>query len=467
MIQKLSRITATARSGALVLSTALALLAAPGAQAADERRPAVLLISVDGLSPDYVLDADRLGLQIPVLRGFVQNGAYASRVVNVTPTVTYPNHTALVTGVGPREHGIHTNTLFDPEGVEKGAWNWYGEQIKAHTLWAAAKDQGLTTAAVLWPVSVAHPAIDYNVPEYWRVKRPSDDFLLQAVSTPRGFLQSVRAVDSLFVNGGKEDNEWAFDAKLTEIALAMIEQARPHLLTVHLVGLDGAQHGDGPLPSSRLARETLEHLDTLIGRLIAAERKAHPDAVIAIASDHGFLPVDATVNLNAAFARAGLITLNGDGTLASWKAYAWNSGGSASVVLKDPADSGVAAAVERILTDLAATPANGIAAVLRGAEALAEGALPQASFMVDCRSGFAMGGALQGEVIQRQDKTTGTHGYRNTHPEMHSAFFVMGPGIEAGRNLGVIDIRSIAPTLAGELGAQLPEARQPALPLRR
>ena len=432
-------------------------------QAASSQR-AVLLISIDGLHPSYVLEAKKYGVKAPVLREFVAKGAYATRAINVTPTVTYPNHTALVTGAAPREHGIHTNTVFDPEGTEKGAWNWYGEQIKVPTLWDAAKAKGMTTAAVLWPVSVGRTAIDYNMPEYWRVKRPSDDYLLNAVSTPRGFLESLD-LGPVF-GGSPHEGGPTFDAKLTRIAIAMIERAQPQLLTVHLVGLDSAQHAHGPLPTNAQSREMLEQIDALIGQLIAAERKAYPDAVIAIASDHGFLPVNATVNLNAAFARAGLIELDTDGKLKSWKAYSWNSGGSSSIVLKDSNDRGTLEAVDGILTRLAADPKNGIAAVLRGAAALEEGALPQASFLVDCNAGFAMGDALTGEIIQPRAKVSGTHGYRNTHPEMSSSFFVMGPGVAAGRNLGVIDIRQVAPTLAKELDVALPSAQMAPLSLR-
>jgi predicted AlkP superfamily pyrophosphatase or phosphodiesterase len=450
---------------ATLLSGALLLVLASASQAA-EQASAVLLISIDGFAPDYLINADKHGLKVPVLREFIAKGAYASNVVNVSPTVTYPNHTSLVTGVAPQQHGIYTNTVFDPEGREQGAWNWYGAQIKARTLWDAAKDKGMTTASVLWPVSVAHPAIDYNVPEYWRVKQPSDDYLLDAVATPRGFLETVSAVDSLFINGGKEANAWAFDDKLADIAIAMIQEAKPEVLTVHIVGLDSAQHENGPLPTNEESRETLEHLDTTIGRIIAVEREAHPNATIAIASDHGFLPVTTTVNLNAAFSKAGLIELDANNKVKSWKAYAWNSGGSASVVLKDPNDAATLAAVDKILSELAANPDNGIAAVLRGEDAVAGGALPQASFVVDCRSGFATGGALTGNVITPTAKLTGTHGYLNTHPEMNSSFFVMGPGVQAGKELGTIDVRSIAPTLAKELDLSLPEATFPVLPLR-
>lgn len=447
------------------LLSALLLMLACSIQAAEEQ-PAVLLISIDGLAPDYLINTDEYGLRVPVLREFLTRGAYATAVVNVTPTVTYPNHTTLVTGVAPAQHGIHANTVFDPEGREQGAWNWYGAQIKARTLWEAAKEKDMTTAAVLWPVTVGHPAIDYNVPEYWRVKQRSDDYLLNAVATPRGFLDTVKSVDALFVDGGKEANDWAFDDKLADIAIAMIDEARPNLLTVHIVGLDGAQHGDGPLPINDRARETLEHLDATIGRIIAAERAAYPNATIAIVSDHGFHPVTATVNLNAAFAKAGLIELDANGRLKSWKAYAWNSGGSASVVLHDASDAATFAAVDSILSELASDPDNGIASVLRGEEAVAEGALPQASFLVDCQAGFATGGALSGDVVTPTPKRTGTHGYRNIHPEMHSAFFVMGPDVTPGLNLGTIDIRSIAPTLAKELNVDLPATQAPVLSLR-
>lgn len=444
-----------------VLGFALAaLLVATPAANAREDTAAVLLISVDGLHPSYVSEAERLGVAVPTLRAFLEQGAYATNVINVTPTVTYPNHTTMVTGVAPGEHGIRTNTVFDPEGVERGAWNWYGSQIRVPTLWDAAKAGGLTTASVLWPVSVAHPAIDYNLPEYWRTKnRASDSHLLYAVSTPRGLLERVEGADKLF-DASDNTQEWSFDEKLTNIALAMIEDGRPRLLTVHLTGLDSAQHKHGPLPGNDIARQTLEKTDAMLARLIAAQRAVHPQSHIAIVSDHGFHRVDATINLNAAFASAGLIELDQDGKLVAWKAYAWNSGGSASVVLKDRQDRATHDAVEAILSALEQDPDSGVAGVLRGAAALKEGALEEASFLVDAKGGFAMGGALTGDVVRPQAKTTGAHGYRNTHPEMHAAFFVMGPGVQTGRDLGTIDLRQIAPTLARALGVSLPTATQ-------
>lgn len=448
----------------LTLGLAALLTAAPAVGAQESQR-AVLLISVDGLHPSYVFDADQLGLEIPTLRKFMAEGAHSTGVTGVTPTVTYPNHTSIITGVAPTEHGVRTNTVFDPEGLEKGAWNWYGSQIRVPTLWDAAKAEGLTTASVLWPVSVNHPAIDYNLPEYWRTKnRASDSHLLYAVSTPRGFIETVDGADRLF-DTASNPNEWSFDERLTDIAEAMIKEGRPQLLTIHLTGLDAAQHRNGPLPTNDVSRQTLEKSDAMIARLVQAQRAVYPDSTIAVVSDHGFHPVHATVNLNAAFARAGLIELDADGRLESWKAYSWNSGGSASVVLKDNNDVATRDAVEAILSTLESDEGSGVASVLRGQAAVDEGALSQASFLVDAKGGFAMGGALTGETVRSQVKTTGAHGYRNTHPEMEAAFFVVGPGVKAGKNLGRIDIRQVAPTLARRLDVSLPTALHEPLPL--
>src|ERR1700743_3053869 len=89
----------------------------------------VLMISVDGLRPLAVIDTSR-GLKVPNIRALMASGAYATGVKNVLPTVTYPDHTTLVTGVWPDVHGIHANTKFDPLGTNLGGWYWYASDIQ-------------------------------------------------------------------------------------------------------------------------------------------------------------------------------------------------------------------------------------------------------------------------------------------------------------------------------------------------
>src|ERR1039458_8859558 len=74
----------------------------------------VLMISIDGLKPEYITQADAHGMKLPYLRTLLRDGTYAEGVVGIWPTVTYPSHTTLLTGVWPDEHGITNNQEFDP-----------------------------------------------------------------------------------------------------------------------------------------------------------------------------------------------------------------------------------------------------------------------------------------------------------------------------------------------------------------
>src|SRR5579875_2982277 len=92
-------------------------------------RRSLLLISIDGMRPDYVTQASAHGLKIPHLLKLLHEGAHASGVRGVLPTVTYPSHTTILTGVWPAKHGIDSNTTFDPYDKNLGGWYWYGEDI--------------------------------------------------------------------------------------------------------------------------------------------------------------------------------------------------------------------------------------------------------------------------------------------------------------------------------------------------
>src|SRR3954471_7173932 len=147
-------------------------------------RHALVVVSIDGMHPGYISDADQYHLKIPVLRRLYRTGAHAPGVRGVLPTVTFPSHTTLVTGVWPARHGIFNNTIFDPEGKDLGDWYWYSEDIRVPTLWKAAADAGYTVGSVSWPVSVGAPGITYNIPEYWRTFTAQEMKLLRALSTP-------------------------------------------------------------------------------------------------------------------------------------------------------------------------------------------------------------------------------------------------------------------------------------------
>ncbi len=124
----------------------------------------LVLISVDGMKPEYVTQAQQHDLKIPVLRDFLAHGTYAEGVIGVVPTVTYPSHTTMVTGVWPAEHGVVDNTLFDPLREHPNTWYWDFSDIKVPTVYTAAAAAGIKTANVGWPVTIGAP-IDYNIAE--------------------------------------------------------------------------------------------------------------------------------------------------------------------------------------------------------------------------------------------------------------------------------------------------------------
>jgi hypothetical protein len=86
------------------------------------------------------------------------------------------------------------------------------------------------------------------------------------------------------------------------------------------------------------------------------------------------------------------------------------------------------------------------------------GGFPDAAFLVEMKPGAEPGYALVGDV-STPAPGTGTHGYLPDRPEMRASFFVMGPKIAVGRDVGLIDMRQVAPTVADILGVSLPTAK--------
>ena len=430
---------------------------APGASA-----EALLLISVDGLHPQYVLEADRLGLDVPNLRRYLTEGSFATGVVGVVPTVTFPSHTTMLTGVAPAAHGIIANTPFDPTGANRDGWYWYAEDIRSPTLWQAANAAGLSTAAVNWSVTVGDASIDYLVPEFWRASTADDYKLMKALSRPAGILESLEDSAGTIADGYTDTV--AADESRTAVTRALIERYSPRFVAVHLIALDGEQHRLGPF--NPIVYATLEAIDSMIGELERAMLAAHPQAVLAVVSDHGFIATHTAVNLRSAFVDAGLITLqppspHASPAVANWSAQLWSAGASAAVVLREPADRDTLTRVTRLLESLQADPANGIARIIAGDEAIDRGGFPGASLFVEFAPGYYLGAGLRGPLTEPAT-SKGTHGYWPDRPEMHAAFFIRGTGISSALDLGVIDMRALAPTLARALGVDFAGGDLPA-----
>ncbi|HEY6618403.1 MAG TPA: ectonucleotide pyrophosphatase/phosphodiesterase [Steroidobacteraceae bacterium] len=422
--------------------------------------PMLLLISVDGMKPEAVIDAPSHGLKVPNLRAFMADGAYARGVRGVLPTLTYPSHTTLLTGASPAKHGIIDNTTFDPKMRNQQGWYWYTEDIKVPTLWDAASAANLKTANIYWPVSVG-AKITYNLPQIWRAGTDDDLKLQRALSTP-GLEQELSAELGRYPGGMQETV--ADDEIRARFAIRLLQKKHPEFFTVYLTGLDTEEHASGPF--SAKSNQTLERLDAVVGSLRAAAEKAAPGrATVCVVSDHGFAAIEHNVNLYAAFLEAGFFSVDKDNKVTDWKAMLWPAGGSAAVMLADPKDEGVRARVKALLDKLASEPANGIDRIWSQQEVRQARGFPDAAFLVSLKIGYEMAYSLSMPLITKPSNL-GMHGYVPERAEMRSSFFIVGPHILKAKSLGEIDMRQIAPTLAGVLHIQLTGAEMGPLVLR-
>ncbi len=446
------------RAALLAITLALAGVAVPtAAQAAP-----VLMISIDGLRPGDVLEARQRGLNLPNLTRFLTEGTYATGVAGVLPTLTYPSHTTLITGASPARHGVVNNLTFDPLQVNAGGWYWYASDIRVPTLWSAAGKAGLSVGNVHWPVSVGAAGITWNLPQIWRTGQGDDAKLLGALATPGLIPELERATGQAYAPG--IDESIAGDENRGAFADELIRLHHPEFLTVYLTALDHQQHMDGP--DTPGAHAVLERIDAVVGKVVAAELAAHPDATIALVSDHGFEPISHETSLFRAFIDAGLIRLDSSGKVTAWDAMVWSAGGSAAIILARGDDAALAAKVAGVLDTLKRDPANGIAAIAGKDEIARMRGDPQASFFVNFQPGWtAAGFAGAGAPLDGVPHYKGTHGYFPQVQHLQSTFMVMGPGIAHARSLGLIDMRSIAPTLARVLNVTLEGAELPPLDL--
>ena len=447
--------------GLLVISSLLLVIPAAPQQSQTQpqgpqpRRDAhVIMISVDGLVPDYYLEPARLGLQIPNMVKMKLGGSYAQGVEGVFPTVTYPSHTSMITGVRPAVHGIIQNRIFEaPTETQTKEWYWFAKALKTETLWSMAKKAGLVTAAVGWPVTVGAD-IDYNVPE-----------ISDPAGTPRGTRTAQYSTPGLLAKalpeaGGPDDTT---DGRRCAISEYIINTYKPNLMLIHVIELDGVHHKDGPRTPPSIAMA--ERMDAYVGRIIEATRKAgiYDKTTFFLVSDHGFAEVTRKYEPNVVLVKEKLITLGADGKATDWKAAAWPAGGSCAIVLRDPNDKETAAKVTGIFNRIAASKGP-INRVLNQADLKRMEAVPTAFLMLDAAPGISFGEELTGRDTHEAKDYRGTHGQLPSRADMRSSLIVYGAAARVGTKMALARMIDIGPTAAAVLGLSFASPEGSAIP---
>ena len=405
-----------------------------------EKEKHVILITIDGFRPDFYFEKE---WHTPNLHKMVQEGTYAFGVNSVFPSITYPSHTTIVTGVQPAEHGIFYNSMFEPDSVTgKIYWNFH--QITATTLWQAVTNVGLKASSINWPASAEAP-VRYNIPD---IGSRRDDMI--KYSAPAGFLDTLN--NQLFHRKEIADIDLGKDQNSAEIAAWVIKKDKPNFMTVHLFSVDHFEHREGR--HGKMVEEAIADADEGVGIIRQAIQEAGmaDNTLLIVTGDHGFLDVSINIHPNVWLAKAGLL----DNTNGQWKARFHAAGGSTFLFLKDINDTETLQKVKSMLKNLPAEESKYIR-VITTAEAQKIGADPNASLELSGLNGASFGNEYTGKAV-RTGKG-GTHGYYPDCREIQTGFICVGKSVQNNYEIKEMNLRDITAIVAQYLEIQMPSCK--------
>jgi predicted AlkP superfamily pyrophosphatase or phosphodiesterase len=435
---------------------AMIAVAAPAsllAQTKAQRNRTVVVISLDGF-PAYALDDSRL--PIPTLRKLAREGVMAASMRPINPTVTWPNHTAMVTGVNASEHQVLFNGLLTRQGggARPLIEPWRDKELMVHapTIYDIAYRAGLTTAQVDWVAIYRAKTITWQFPE---LPDPDGPIEREMIASGTVTAEQLRTF---------EDSSQAWQDQIwTDAAEEILERHRPNLLLFHLLTLDDTNHEYGPMSGASFT--AMASLDSRVKQILdGLERTGlSRNATLIIVSDHGFRTVKHRIHPNVLLRKKGLLS-EGPGQ-SKGDAWVLSEGGTAAVYVTDPSRRaelvpelrGLLAGAEGIdhvygVEDL---PSLGlpVPAMSDQAPDLVLAAAPDYMFSNESDGDFVT------EVL-----SGGTHGYLNTDPKMQAVFIAWGAGIPKGVRLSSISNLDVAPTIAALLGLEMKDVKGHAIP---
>ena len=442
--------------GLLVIAILVCAYRRAFAQSANTR-PIVIVVSIDGF-PARALKDPRLPM--PVLRSLIAAGASAAAMQPVNPTVTWPNHTAMITGVNASKHFVMANGSIvqpaDGGAIKVEPWVDKSKLVHARTLYEAAAEKGLTTGQVDWVAIYGANTPGHEVVRWQFGEKPD---LHDAI--PQELVAQGLVTREQIEKFGDSSPAWR-DEIWTDAAVDIIEKHMPDLLLLHLLQTDTIQHDYTPLSGPAYA--AYAYADHCLGRVVEAARKGGimDRTTFFIVSDHGFASYTHTISPNAALVEQGLIRKEGD----AYQGSVWvkAEGGAAELFIRDASHR--AELTPKLKTYF--SKLLGVEHVYTNAEALAIGIPAEAEsdqapqLYLTAAPEYAFDDTVSGP-LEKTVPARGTHGYVNTMPEMGALFVASGAAIKPGVALGKIDNLRVAPTIAKILGVTLPDAKEPPL----
>lgn len=221
-----------------------------------QKKPYLILISADGFRHDYIEKH-----QASFLSELSRSGVRAEALIPSFPSVTFPNHYTIVTGLYPSHHGLVGNNMYDPKIEERYSLRnakavldpaWYG----GTPIWALAEQQKMLTACYYWPGSEA--AIQGVLPTYYYP-----------------YSEKIH-----------------IDKRIEEVVkwLRLPEADRPHLITFYFPEVDHAGHTYGPdAPETKAA---VQYIDASVKSLVKAVGQTGLAVNYMFVADHGMTAIN-------------------------------------------------------------------------------------------------------------------------------------------------------------------------------
>ncbi len=413
----------------------------------------VIIVSIDGLRPSLYLDPVQ-ARNMPTLKELRTSGSFATRVAPPYPSLTYVGHADISTGSRPVKHGVaFGNNMHPINDPDRGAW--YASDLRVPAIWDRVAEAGLTVATLSWPTTAGSTNIHWNFPEFWSSPHGGEITQVRRFATP-----ALLAMADRIYRRRWHDHLSAADrrdAMLARLAAELIRQHKPKLLMIHFVEPDKVQHRHGPASSQ--TRAAFARADELVKRLQEAVEQAGIAERTAwiIVGDHGFADVEFMIAPNVLLAEHGFLTVE-NGRISDWKAVVVNSGGSAGVYLKNPADRRTARSVRALLQAHSEDESGEVYFRFIEREQLNElGAAPGAAFYLEGEPGYMFSGAISGRFLRRSS-LRGQHGYLPSRLAMKTGFIASGAGIRKQVVIDDMELIDVAPTAAALLGVSMPFA---------
>ena len=412
-----------------------------------------VIISFDALSSR---DMDTLK-HLPGFSRLYRDGSYCEKVRSVYPSLTYPAHCSISTGMLPINHGVTSNQLLQP-GRKDPDWHWTRDHIKTDTFYDAALRKGMTVASLLWPVT-GKSAITWNMPEIY-ANRPWKNQI--AVSLANGTPDYLLLLQKRFGKTRQGTRQPMLDDFVHQSALWTIKEKKPDVIMIHYVDLDSMRHHHG-YASKEADSALLRHDRRLTDILdVLEEEGLMEDTTLFVLGDHDQIPVKNIIYLNSILKDKGLIEAKG-GKITDWKAYAQTLEGSSYVHVKDRSDTETYSKVESILKTLESIPSYGIEKVYSSDEAAALGASRDAAFMLEPSCGFKFLPDIDKPAVAPIppaidgwfEESISTHGFSPDKENYTTVFFAMGNGIRKGIAIPSMSLIDEGPTFAKAMGTVL------------